>query len=70
MPDTNLILGTGATDYVGGRLIPRLLVEGCLARDLTRLQERSWINQVELVQGGMQNPASLSAAMRDVQVVY
>jgi len=74
MTDANLILVTGATGYVGGRLVPRLLVEGyrvrCLVRDLSRLQGRPWINQVELVQGDMLNPASLSAAMRDVQVVY
>ena len=74
MPDTKLILVTGATGYVGGRLVPRLLVEGyrvrCLVRDPTRLQGRSWINQVELVQGDVLNPASLSAAMHDVQVVY
>jgi len=74
MPDSNLVLVTGATGYVGGRLVPRLLVEGyrvrCMVRDLTRLQGRSWINRVELVQGDMLNPASLSAAMRDVQVVY
>lgn len=74
MPDSKLILVTGATGYVGGRLIPRLLGEGyrvrCLVRDLTRLQGRSWINQVELVQGDMLNPASLSAPMLDVQTVY
>jgi len=74
MPDSKLILVTGATGYVGGRLIPRLLVEGyrvrCLVRDLTRLQGRSWINQVDLVQGDMLKPDSLAAAMRDVQVVY
>ena len=74
MTDSKLILVTGATGYVGGRLIPRLLREGyrvrCLVRDPTRLQGRSWINQVERVQGDMLNPATLDAAMRDVQLVY
>ena len=74
MPDSKLILVTGATGYVGGRLVPRLLAAGyrvrCLVRDPTRLQGRAWLNQVELAQGDMLQPDSLAAAMRDVWVVY
>ena len=74
MPDSKLILVTGATGYVGGRLVPRLLAAGyrvrCLARDPTRLQGRAWLDQVELVQGDILQPDSLAAAMRDVWVVY
>ena len=74
MPDSKFILVTGATGYVGGRLVPRLLADGyrvrCLARDLSRLQGRPWLNQVDLAQGDMLKPDSLAAAMRDVQVVY
>jgi len=74
MPDPKLILVTGATGYVGGRLVPRLLAAGyrvrCLARDPTRLQGRAWLNQVKLAQGNMLQPDSLAAAMRDVGVVY
>jgi uncharacterized protein YbjT (DUF2867 family) len=38
------VLVTGATGYIGGRLVPRLLEAGfrvrCLARDPARLQGR------------------------------
>ncbi len=74
MSDSKFILVTGATGYVGGRLVPRLLADGyrvrCLVRDVSRLQGRPWLNQVDLVQGDMLKPDSLGAAMRDVQVVY
>ncbi|MEI6073860.1 MAG: NAD(P)H-binding protein, partial [Verrucomicrobiae bacterium] len=74
MSDSKFILVTGATGYVGGRLVPRLLADGyrvrCLVRDVSRLQGRPWLNQVDLVQGDMLKPDSLGAAMRDVNVVY
>jgi len=72
--EANLILVAGATGYVGGRLVPRLLATGsrvrCLVRDAARLQGRAWLGQVEVVQGDMLEPASLAAAMQGVQVVY
>ena len=74
MPDPELILVTGATGYVGGRLVPRLLAAGyrvrCLVRDPSRLQGRPWLKHVEVVQGDMLQSNSLSAAMQDVRVVY
>ena len=74
MSAAKLILVTGATGYVGGRLVPRLLAAGyrvrCLVRDPARLQGRAWLNQVELAQGDVLQPASLVAAMREVSVVY
>ena len=74
MADSKLILVTGATGYVGGRLVPRLLAAGyrvrCLVRDPRTLQGRAWLNQVELAQGDMLQPDSLVAAMRDIYVVY
>ena len=74
MPPANLILVTGSTGYVGGRLVPRLLDAGyrvrCLVRDPSRLQGRAWLNGVELVSGDVLQPESLADAMRDVSVVY
>ena len=55
MADPKLILVTGATGYVGGRLVPRLLAAGYrvrwLVRDPARLQGRGWLKQVELARG-------------------
>lgn len=74
MPEANLILVTGATGYVGGRLVPRLLAAGyrvrCLVRDPARLQGRVWLHQVELAQGDMLQPDSLVEAMRGVRDLY
>jgi uncharacterized protein YbjT (DUF2867 family) len=74
MTDSKLILVTGATGYVGGRLVPRLLAAGhrvrCVVRDPARLQGREWLDQVEVVTGDMFQPDSLLAAMRDIWVVY
>lgn len=67
------ILVTGATGYIGGRLVPRLLEKGhsvrCLARQPKNLEGRHW-NGVEIVQGDVLKPESLDAAMRDVDVAY
>ena len=69
-----LVLVTGATGYIGGRLVPRLLTAGvrvrCLVRDASRLQGRPWRGQVELVEGDVLQPASLTAAMDGVDAAY
>ena len=69
-----LVLVTGATGYIGGRLVPRLLEAGfrvrCLARDAVRLQGRTWRGEVELVEGDVLRPESLTAAMRGVTAAY
>lgn len=74
MASAKLILVTGATGYVGGRLVPRLLDAGyrvrCLVRDPSRLQGRAWLSRVELVAGDVFQPQSLADAMREVAVVY
>lgn len=68
------VLVTGATGYVGGRLIPRLLHVGhsvrALARDPGRLADASWAADVEVVRGDLEDPASLVAAFAGQQVVY
>ena len=51
MKKRDLILVTGATGYIGGQLVPRLVEAGyrlrCLARDPARLQGRSWLERVD-----------------------
>ena len=74
MADSKSILVTGATGYVGGRLVPRLLEAGhrvrCLVRDPARLQGRTWLPHVEVVSGDVLRPQSLPDAMRGVDAVY
>src|SRR6266487_1808477 len=74
MPESKLILVTGATGYVGGRLVPRLLEAGyrvrCLVRDPNRLQGHSWLKRVEVVSGDALVPGALTEAMKDVSVAY
>ena len=69
-----LILVTGATGYIGGRLVPRLLAAGfrvrCLVRDISRLQGRVWRDSVELVEGDVLQPDSLPDAMQSVTAAY
>ncbi len=72
--DQKLVLVTGATGYIGGRLVPRLLSSGyrvrVLVRDPRRLQGRPWLNAVEIVQGDVLVPETLPAAMQEVSIAY
>lgn len=69
-----LILVTGATGYVGGRLVPLLIEAGyrvrCLVRDPVRLQGRPWLEQVDVVQGDVLQVDSLAIALQDVEAAY
>lgn len=68
------ILITGATGYIGGRLIPQLLARGyrlrCLARDPDRLRARAWAGRVEVVRGDVADRSSMDAAMTDCSAAY
>ena len=71
---TQLCLVTGATGYIGGRLIPRLLAEGVRVRVLVRHPERikqhPWHDQVEIVSGTADDPQACAQALKDVDVAY
>jgi uncharacterized protein YbjT (DUF2867 family)/uncharacterized protein YndB with AHSA1/START domain len=73
MSDERLILVTGATGYVGGRLLPLLLEDGwrvrCLARQPERLASRVPPG-VEVAPGDVLDAASISLAMRGVESAY
>ena len=67
-------LVTGVTGYIGGRLVPELLNKGyrvrVLSRDTDRLQGRSWIDDVEVVEADVLQPETLPAALKDIDVAY
>ena len=68
------ILVTGATGYIGGRVIERLLEEGhqvrVLTRDYDRALARPWGDRVEIHVGDLLSPEPLEAPLRDVDVAY
>lgn len=67
-------LVTGATGYIGGRLVPRLLESGfavrALARNPDKLAGVPWRDRIEVAKGDLGDAASLEAAFDGVDVVY
>lgn len=68
------VVVTGATGYIGGRLIPRLLTEGytvrVIARDPSRLEGREWCDQVEIFQGDALESKTLEPALQGAAAAY
>jgi uncharacterized protein YbjT (DUF2867 family) len=69
-----LALVTGATGYIGGRLIPELLQFGyrvrVLVRNSDRLKYQPWRNSVEVVEGDAFNVDAVAASLKDVEVAF
>ncbi|MET7637193.1 SDR family oxidoreductase [Streptomyces sp. NPDC005438] len=67
-------LVTGATGYLGGRLVPELLDAGyrvrCLARSPEKLRDHPWAGRVEVVRGDVTDGESVRDAMEGVDVAY
>ncbi len=76
MPNARPVLVTGATGYIGGRLVPRLVERGyrvrCLAREPRKLSGRSWVTNrnVEILRGDVGHPEALYAAMEGCCAAY
>ena len=74
--DLRPVLVTGATGYIGGRLVPRLLAAGhrvrCLAREPRKLDGRAWTRDpaVEIVAGDASDEAALARALAGCRAAY
>lgn len=67
-------LVTGATGYIGGRLVPRLLDDGhhvrAVARNPDKLADVPWRQQAEVARGDLNDVDSLIEAFDGIDVVY
>ncbi len=68
------VMVTGATGYIGGRLVPRLLEQGhdvrILARNPDRLIGRPWIGKVSVAQGDLLEPETLQGAFDGIDAAF
>ena len=69
-----LYLVTGASGYVGGRLVRTLLENDyrvrVLVRDKYKIVGQPWASQVEICEGNADNPKDLEQALAGVHTVY
>ncbi|MFF5403770.1 SDR family oxidoreductase [Streptomyces misionensis] len=67
-------LVTGASGYLGGRLVPELLDAGyrvrCLVRTPRKLRDHPWADRVEIVRGDVTDAGSVARAMAGTDVAY
>ena len=68
------VLVTGATGYVGGRLVPRLLEQGHRVRVLLRegssIHGRPWADRVEIFRGDLLDAGTLSGLCDGIDAAY
>jgi len=67
-----LILVTGATGYIGGRLYPRLAEAGCRVRCMAREPShlRNATSGIDVVKSDVQNPDTLLTALQGVDTAF
>jgi len=74
MNSQRLILVTGASGYVGGRLVRTLIEENLnvriFVRDWHKVQGQPWASSVEISEGSAENRADLDNALFGVHTAY
>ncbi|AWS43264.1 SDR family oxidoreductase [Streptosporangium sp. 'caverna'] len=67
-------LVTGATGYIGGRLVPGLLDAGhevrCMVRSAGRLRDQPWASRVEIAEADATDAEQTRKALDGVEVAY
>ena len=67
-------LVTGASGYIGGRLVPELLAAGyrvrCMARDPGKLGDRPWSGDVEIAVADALDGTAVRRAVEGIDVAY
>ncbi len=68
------VLVLGATGYVGGRLVPRLIKRGhrvrAMVRDRRKAGGRDWAEQVDIVEGDVLRSETLDRAFDGIDAAY
>lgn len=71
---TKTVAVLGASGYVGGRLVPRLIEAGykvrCLARSPEKLAGLAWSADAEVVQGDLMDTATIDGFFDGVDAIY